>query len=281
MFTKLNIYSDGFLSYAAAFIISYAVFIYNRLGVLKSLTLSLIVGFFAAATVFVVKNFTGTKHGEKARRKALTETLSLNLAFYSDDRLLSLFKTLLEKQNLTVVKHKRFLEITELNAAFYPIFKSGKLNPEDLINAYKLCGFKRTLIAAKSYAEDSYKLSALKPETFTLFDEEDVFIALEKENLLPEIKLPEIKKRTIKSFAVSLFKKENFKKFLIAGLIVISLSTVSSMPVFFIIAGAIISLISVAIKLAAPKTLKKDKGITVSAPAETDEKQKKTSSATS
>ena len=69
MYTKLNIYSDGFLSYAAAFIISYAVFIYNRLGVLKSLTLSLIVGFFAAATVFIIKNFTGIKHGEKARRK--------------------------------------------------------------------------------------------------------------------------------------------------------------------------------------------------------------------
>ena len=265
MYTKLNIYSDGFLSYAAAFIISYAVFIYNRLGVLKSLTLSLIVGFFAAATVFIIKNFMGIKHGEKAQRKALIETLSVSFAFYNEDKLLTLFKTLLEKQNLTVVKHRRFLEITELNAAFCPIFKNGKLDPEDLINAYKRCGFKKTFIAAKSYEEDSYKLSALKPETFTLFDEEDVFIALEKFNLLPEIKLPEIKKRTIKSFAVSLFKKENFKKFFFFFLIIISLSTVSSIPVFFIIAGSIISLISVAIKLAAPETPRKDKGIFIPA----------------
>lgn len=280
MFTKLNIYSDGFLSYAAAFIISYAVFIYNRLGVLKSLTLSLIVGFFAAATVFIIKNFTGVKHGEKARRKTLIETLSLSLAFYSDDKLLNLFKTLLEKQNLTVVKHKRFLEITELNAAFCPIFKSGKLGAEDLISAYKQCGFKKTFIAAKSYEEDSYKLSALKPETFTLFDEEDVFIALEKFNLLPAIKLPEIKKRTIKSFAVSVFKKENFKKFLVSGLIIISLSTVSSIPVFFIIAGSIISLISVAIKLSAPETPRKDKGIFIPAP-QNNKKQNESSGATS
>lgn len=127
----------GFLSYAAAFIISYAVFIINRLGVLKSLTLSLIVGFFAAATVFIIKNFMGIKHWRKSAAESFNRNASVSFAFYNEDKLLTLFKTLLEKQNLTVVKHRRFLEITELNAAFCPIFKNGKLDPEELINAYK------------------------------------------------------------------------------------------------------------------------------------------------
>ena len=252
MFTKLNVYSDGFLSYAAAFTISYAVFTYNRLGVFKSLTLATIIGFIAAATLFVIKYFSGNKNGEKARRKNLTEALFFTLVFYSDDELLNLFKNVFKKQNLTAVKSKRFLLITELNAAFCPIFGSEKVTARELTESYKKCPLKKLLVAAKSYDESCFKLAEFKPGAFTLFDENDVFLTLEKLNLLPEIVLGEKEKRTPKTFALKIFKKNNFKKMLISGLIIISLSTISSLPAFFIVAGTIISLGAVAVKLFAP-----------------------------
>lgn len=261
MFSKINLYSDGFLSYAAAFILSYAVFTYNRLGVFKSLTLSLIVGFFAATTVYAVKYFYGEKSGYKARRKKLAEALNLTLAFYSDEKLLNLFLGLLEKQNFTAAKKKRFLEITELNAAFYPVFKYDSVTPQELIDAYKNCGYKKLIVAANGYVKDCFNLAAKRNGQFVLFDGQDVFLSLEKFNLLPDMNLCDSKKRTLKTFAFEVFKKENFKKLLILGLIVISLSVISSKPLFFIISGAAISLSAVAAKLFAPNGEKPIKGI--------------------
>lgn len=261
MFTKLKIYSDGFLIYCLSFILSYAVFIYKRLGVVKSLTLSLITGFITATALFAVKYFFNHKNDKTITRKNLILNLSLELAFYSREELLNLFKTLLEKQKLIVVKHREFLEITQLNAAFYPIFKYENLTIEDLINAYKKSKCEKIFIAAKSYCEECFQLYTLKPETFTLFDLNDVFLSLEQYGLLPEIKAPAKEKRTIKSFAITLFKQENFKKFLLSGLLIISLSTISSMPMMFILSGCAISLTAVAIKLFAQKSPKSDKGI--------------------
>lgn len=263
MFTKISVYSDGFLSYAAAFILSYALFIYNRFGVFKSLALSLTVGFFAATALFIAKRFIGNKNGNKARIEKSINNMSLTLAFYSDENLLNIFKRMLEKQNLTVVKSKRFLKITELNAAFYPVFKYDDVTPQDLITAYKNCGLKKLIVAAKSYNKDCLKLTDFKPNAFILFDEQDVYFTLEKFNLLPPLPAENNEKRTLKTFALKLFKKENYKKLLISGLIVISLSVISSKPLFFIISGAIISLSAVFIKLFAPETQKRAKGITL------------------
>ena len=143
--------------------------------------------------------------------------------------------------------------ILEQKTCVFPIFTIEKITTKEVINAYKKTkkGYK-TKVLYNSATSDVLLLTTNFNMQIELFDINCVYHALKSYNLLPKLEINEKSKIKIKPIIKNLFKKQKAGKFLLFGILSLLFSTITFFPLYYVLVGAILIIISIILRFFAP-----------------------------
>ncbi|MBO5851949.1 MAG: hypothetical protein J6R29_06420 [Clostridia bacterium] len=250
---KFYLLADGFFIFFALFFVFYAIIKYNGATFTLSLILSSLISVLLTCAFLFFTIIKNDKITSIYKEKELKKALSNYLAFLDKEEVLNLFLNyyLAIKTDAKIESDKIILP--KLKTYVFPIFTVEKITTKEVINAYKQTkkGYKAKILYNEATSEVlSFCLDLeLRIE---LFDINSVYFALKNQNLLPELKIKEKSKIKILPLFKNLFKKQKAGKFLLFGIFLLLFSTITFFPLYYIIVGSALIIISIILKFFAP-----------------------------
>ena len=153
--------------------------------------------------------------------------------------------------------------LKDLKSQVFVSFTFEKTTAKEIIEFYKNTkkGYK-TIILSNDYTEEGKKLISSFYIRIKLFNLNDAYLSLKSENLLPPLTVSKNvmvknKKETFRLF----FVKSNFKKPMFYGIIILCLAPFSFYPIYYIVFGCFLLVLSVFMRFFAKDNLPMPKGI--------------------
>lgn len=259
---KLPITADLCFIFASVFFVAYAVFLNAKLNLAACLALSTIVAFIISACVAVVLIKLKDKKFISDLNKQEKLLLKDYLILTERSEVIDVFVKYFEKNGSLTSENNTFLTLKNKNVAVIPIFKYEKVTTADVVEVYrKLNHFKVVVLGCEFTAET---LNLIKNESLNIsvFNIDDIYFSLKSSDLLPplntEVKNKKSSLKNLKKF----FNKKYFKYFFISGIITLLTSSISYFPVYYVVFGSVMLIISAACKFFSPEN-QPPKGINI------------------
>ncbi|MBR6736984.1 MAG: hypothetical protein IKL82_01295 [Clostridia bacterium] len=259
---KISFFIDALFIFTATFFVFYAIV----KSLVKSVFLSTVITIFICLLVSgLYTAFSIYKHGKKAilsNNEKEFKAFEKTLALLSDASALSLLKSLYEKRGEEVVKQGKKLKIKGKKEEVYFDFSPCSASLKTVINAYK----KTPANYTTTFIAKDFDVSALSyfnglEKRVKLITLSELYNALKKEKLLPEITHSEPKKKTLKELIEPSLKRENAVKFLIWGGVLILFSTVTYFGGVYLFLGCALIIFALFLRFFARKSPKKQSAI--------------------
>ncbi len=244
---KLSTVGDGIFIYLVCFFISYA-FIKSKVVSIASATIlsSMISAILTFAFIYYLSKKDRLK-SNIANKNQLLKAFNTHLYLLPDKEIVKLISNYLIKIGVAFeVKNSNFYFYRKTILQFH--FTPDKTTLSTCINFYKKTPKNYNLVILSCEYDDSVKEFFSDFERIKLYTSNDLYTALENENLLPTLQLPKKDKLTLNSLIGVFLQRKNVKKFFLWGVLLMLFSTVTYYKLFYLILGTSFLLLSAYLK---------------------------------
>ncbi len=247
---KFYLLADSFFIFTATLFISFALIRYNGVNFAPSLLSSSMIG--ATISILYV-SFSIVKKDGKAnaiKRQKLYDAFAKHVAFMDNKDFLDLLTLYYKNLNVDAKIEKEHLVITSKKLCVFNMIFLEQVTTKDVINAYKQTKKNYSVkILYYKITGEALSLANGMSLRITLCNINSVYNAFEKFDLLPRLELTEEQtKIKIAPYLKGAFKKEKANKFLVIGVFLLFLSTITFFPIYYILLGCACIIISFALR---------------------------------
>ncbi len=247
---KISILLDSVFIFISSFFLIYAIIRYNGVSFVPSLIFSVLLSLLLSFIFLVFTLFKKQNSLIKESEKSRMQNTLLELCFMNNDKILNLFLTFYKNNNIEVEKEKNYLILKKYSTQVFFNFTLEKTTTTDIIKFYKntRSGYK-TIVIANEFSTESLDLEKDIPSRIKLYNFLDAYLSLKESNLLPKLTIP--KSVTVinkKDILKGIFAKTNGKKALMLGVVILLSSRFSFYPIYYIIFGFLMIILSISLR---------------------------------